>query len=62
VWDFRRIGVQPPSQAAAGQAPAAPGPSMQAALAPPGEYTVVLEIADRKLSTRATVRPVPVHD
>jgi hypothetical protein len=32
---------------------------MQAALAPPGEYTVVLEVGDKKLSTRATVRTAP---
>ena len=64
VWDFRRTGAQPPSQAAGAQAqtPAAPGPRTQAALAPPGEYTVVLEIGDKKLTTRATVRPAPVLD
>jgi photosystem II stability/assembly factor-like uncharacterized protein len=62
VWDFRRTGAQAPSQAAAGQAPAAPGPRMQAALAPPGEYVVSLEIGGKKLSTRATVRPPSSHD
>jgi hypothetical protein len=35
---------------------------MQAALAPPGEYTVVLEIGDKTLTTRATVRPAPERD
>jgi hypothetical protein len=59
VWDFRRAGAQPPSQGGAGQAPAAAAPRMQAALAPPGEYTVVLEVGDKKLSTRATVRAAP---
>ena len=67
VWDFRRTGAQPPSQAGAGQgggaqAPAAPGPRMQAALAPPGDYTVVLEVGDRKLTTRALVRAAPDRD
>ena len=62
TWDFRRTGAQPPSQAAAGQAPAAPGPRMQPALAPPGEYVVVLEIGDKSWRTRAVVRPVPERD
>jgi hypothetical protein len=62
LWDFRRAGAQPPSQGGANQAPAAPGPRMQAALAPPGEYVVVLEIGDRKMTTRATVRPAPAYD
>jgi hypothetical protein len=62
VWDFRRTGASPPSQGAAGQAPAAQGPRIQAALAPPGDYAVVLEIGDKKLSTRATVRPAPARD
>ncbi len=64
VWDFRRTGAQPPPQAAGAQTqtPAAAGPRMQAALAPPGEYTVVLEIGDKKLTTRATVRPAPERD
>ena len=62
VWDFRRTGSQPPSQAAAGQAPAAPGPRTQAALAPPGDYVVVLEIGDKKLTTRALVRSAPERD
>jgi hypothetical protein len=35
---------------------------MQAALAPPGEYTVVLEIGSKKLAARATVRPAPEKD
>jgi hypothetical protein len=59
VWDFRRAGAQRPSQGGAGEAPAAAAPRMQAALAPPGEYTVVLEVGDKKLSTRATVRAAP---
>jgi hypothetical protein len=35
---------------------------MQAALAPPGDYTVALEIGDKKLTTRATVRSAPERD
>jgi hypothetical protein len=62
VWDFRRTGAQPPSQAAAGQAPAGPGPRGPAALAPPGEYVVVLEIGDKKLTARAVVRQAPERD
>jgi len=65
VWDFRRASAQPQASQAAGGPPQgqpAPGPRMQAALAPPGEYTVVLEIGDRKLSTLATVRPAPERD
>jgi len=62
TWDFRRTGAQPPSQAAAGQAPAATGPRMQAALAPPGDYTVALEIGDKRMTTRATVRSAPERD
>jgi len=61
LWDFRRTGAQPPSQPAAGRRP--PRRAAHAgALAPPGDYTVVLEIGDRKLSTRATVRSAPVLD
>ena len=64
VWDFRRTGAQPPPQAAGAQTqtPAAAGPRMQAALAPPGEYTVVLEIGDKKLTTRATCTPGSQRD
>ncbi len=35
---------------------------MQAALAPPGEYVVVLEVGDKKLTTRALVRAAPDRD
>ncbi len=61
VWDFRRTGAQPPPQAAGAQTqtPAAPGPRVQAALAPPGEYVVVLEIGEKTWRTRATVRRAP---
>jgi hypothetical protein len=62
LWDFRRTGAQTPSQAQAGQASATPGPRPQIPLAPPGEYTVVLEIGEKKLTTRATVRPAPARD
>jgi hypothetical protein len=65
LWDFRRTGAQ--QQGASGQgggaqAPAAPGPRMQPALAPPGAYTVVLEIGDKTLTTPATVRSAPERD
>jgi hypothetical protein len=35
---------------------------MQDALAPPGDCTVVLELGEKRLSMRATVRPAPVLD
>jgi len=58
VWDFRRSGAAPPAT----RAVAVPGPRAQASLAPPGEYTIVLEIGDKKWRTRATVRPAPARD
>ena len=61
LWDFRRTGVQPPPAGGA-QAPEAGGPRRQAALAPPGEYVVVLEIGGKTWRTRATVRPAPERD
>jgi hypothetical protein len=54
VWDFRRTGSQPPSQAAGAQ-----GPRAMAALAPPGEYVVVLDVGDKTWRTRAVVRAAP---
>jgi len=57
VWDFRRMGAAP----AAG-APAPGGPQAGARLAPPGDYVVVLEVGEKKWSTRAVVRPVPERD
>ncbi len=56
VWDFRR--------AAAGQAPAAPaqgGGRGQVRLAPPGEYVVTLEVGEKKVTRRASVRPAPAR-
>lgn len=56
VWDFRR--------AAAGQAPASPpqgGGRGQVRLAPPGEYVVTLEVGEKKVTRRASVRPAPVR-
>ncbi len=54
IWDFRRTGAAP-----APSAPPVQAPRGQAALAPPGEYVVTLEIGGKTWTTRATVRPVP---
>jgi hypothetical protein len=58
VWDFRRPGATSPTTGAV----AVPGPRAQASLALPGEYTIVLEIGDKKWRMRATVRPAPARD
>jgi len=59
VWDFRRTtpapGSTPPPAGATPAPPQMRGPR----LAPPGEYVVVLEVGDRKLTKRTVVRPAP---
>jgi photosystem II stability/assembly factor-like uncharacterized protein len=57
VWDMRRAAAR---AAASGQGPdTAPPRQRFAALAPPGEYVVVLETGGQKLSQRTRIRPIP---
>ena len=55
VWDFRRTSGADAAAPPAGQRGGQRGGMVR--LAPPGDYVVTIEVAGKKLTTRATVRP-----
>jgi photosystem II stability/assembly factor-like uncharacterized protein len=61
VWDMRRTQGQAPQAQGQGRGGGPMGRSMARFVAP-GDYVVVLEIADKKWSKRATIRRVPGLD
>jgi photosystem II stability/assembly factor-like uncharacterized protein len=56
VWDMRRGQSQQAQPAATGRGPQGRGMASRAA---PGDYVVVLEIGEKKLSKRTTIRKMP---